>query len=68
MARLTPRERQVCEQVVRGQLNKQIAYDLGLSEKTIKVHRARFMKKLAVDSVAELARLMERTSQAPPRR
>jgi FixJ family two-component response regulator len=62
LSRLTPRERQVCDQVVQGQLNKQIAYDLGLSEKTVKVHRARFMRKLAVNSVAELARLIERSS------
>jgi FixJ family two-component response regulator len=58
---LTPREREVCALVVRGLLNKQIAYELGTSEKTIKVHRGRVMLKLGVGSVAELARLMERT-------
>jgi FixJ family two-component response regulator len=40
--------------VVSGKLNKQIAYDLGAAEKTIKVHRARVMQKMQVDSVAEL--------------
>ncbi|MGB8340799.1 MAG: response regulator [Chthoniobacterales bacterium] len=60
LATLTPREREVFEHVVTGQLNKQIAGDLGTVEKTIKVHRARMMKKMRVQSVAELARLAER--------
>jgi FixJ family two-component response regulator len=51
---LTPRERQVFEMVIKGLLNKQIAADLGASEQTIKVHRARVMEKMAVTSVAEL--------------
>ena len=59
-ARLTPREREVCALVARGLLNKQIAFDLGTSEKTIKVHRARVMVKLGVDSVAELVRFVDR--------
>jgi FixJ family two-component response regulator len=46
--------------VVSGQLNKQIAYDLGTVEQTIKVHRARVMEKMKVNSVAELVRLTER--------
>ena len=58
--RLTPREREVCALVARGHLNKQIAFDLGTSEKTIKVHRARVMVKLGVGSVAELVRLVDR--------
>jgi FixJ family two-component response regulator len=58
LARLTRRERQVCDLVVRGLLNKQIAYELGTSEKTVKVHRGRVMHKLEVDSVAALVRLM----------
>jgi FixJ family two-component response regulator len=62
MGRLTRREREVCTLVVRGLLNKQIAYELGTSEKTIKVHRGRMMRKLEVDSVAALVRLM---SQKP---
>jgi FixJ family two-component response regulator len=60
LATLTPRERQVLEHVVSGKLNKQIAADLGTVEKTIKVHRARVMKKMGVRSLAELARLAER--------
>ena len=59
LARLTPRERQVLEHVVSGQLNKQIAADLGTVEKTIKVHRARVMRKMGVDSLAELVRLAQ---------
>jgi FixJ family two-component response regulator len=54
---LTPRERQVMEQVIRGRLNKQIAADLCTGEKTIKVHRGRVMSKMEVRSVAELVRL-----------
>ena len=60
LATLTPRERQVLAQVVAGRLNKQIAYDLGTAEKTIKVHRARCMEKMHVRSVAELVRMVER--------
>ncbi len=54
---LTPREREVFALVVVGYLNKQIAYDLGTSEKTIKVHRARVMRKMKADSLAELVSL-----------
>jgi FixJ family two-component response regulator len=57
---LTPREREVLEHVVAGQLNKQIAGDLGITEATVKMHRARVMMKMKVQSVAELARLTER--------
>jgi len=60
LATLTPREREVLNHVVSGQLNKQIAYDLGTVEQTIKVHRARVMEKMKVNSVAELVRLTER--------
>jgi FixJ family two-component response regulator len=59
LARLTKREREVCDLVERGLLNKQIAYELGTSEKTVKVHRGRVMRKLEVDSVAALVRLLE---------
>lgn len=58
-AALTDRERQVCEMVATGMLNKQVAYDLGISEKTVKVHRARVMLKLGVPSLADLVRLVE---------
>jgi len=57
---LTPREREVLEHVVSGKLNKQIAGDLGITEATVKMHRARVMAKMKVQSVAELARLTER--------
>ena len=57
---LTPREREVLEHVVAGKLNKQIAADLGITEATVKMHRARVMTKMKVQSVAELACLMER--------
>ena len=56
---LTPRETEVLAHVLRGRLNKQIASDLGASERTIKAHRANIMAKLAVQSVAELARLAQ---------
>jgi FixJ family two-component response regulator len=59
-AQLTPREREVCALVASGRLNKQIAFALGTSEKTIKVHRARVMAKLGVQSVAELVRFVDR--------
>ncbi len=58
LARLTKREREVCELVAAGMLNKQIAYELGMSEKTVKVHRGRVTRKLNVDSVAALVRLV----------
>jgi FixJ family two-component response regulator len=54
---LTVREREVLEQVVRGRLNKQIAGDLGIHERTVKLHRMAMMSKLGVHSVAELTRL-----------
>jgi FixJ family two-component response regulator len=57
---LTPREREVMEHVIAGHLNKQTAADLGTVEKTIKVHRARVMEKMKVQSVAELVHLIER--------
>jgi FixJ family two-component response regulator len=61
---LTPRERQVMAQVIRGRLNKQIAADLGTGEKTVKVHRARVMSKMMVRSVAELVQLGARVGVA----
>lgn len=57
---LTPRERQVLMQVVTGKLNKQIAGDLGIAEKTIKVHRGRVMQKMHAGSVADLVRMVEK--------
>jgi FixJ family two-component response regulator len=57
LATLTVRERQVLELVVAGRLNKQTARDLGIAEKTVKVHRGRMMEKMKVGSVAELVRV-----------
>jgi FixJ family two-component response regulator len=54
---LTPREREVFSLVVTGILNKQIAHDLGMSEKTVKVHRSRVMDKMQAGSLAELVKL-----------
>ena len=61
-ARLTPREREVMAHVVAGQLNKQIAGDLGTGEQNIKIHRARVMEKMGVESLADLVRAAERLS------
>ena len=61
LASLTPREQEVLSSVVAGRLNKQIAAELGIAEKTVKVHRARVMAKMAVRSVAELVRIVQRT-------
>ena len=59
---LTPREREVLAQVVAGRMNKQIAGDLGIAEKTIKVHRSRGMEKLGIRTVADLVRIFEKIS------
>jgi len=56
---LTPREREVLRQVVRGRLNKQIAADLRINERTVKLHRTAITTKLHVRSVAELTRLVQ---------
>jgi len=60
VATLTPREREVFALVVRGKLNKQIAYELGTSERTIKAHRHAAMEKLKVRSLAEAVALADR--------
>jgi len=60
VAKLTPRERQVLELVVRGKLNKQIAFELGATERTIKAHRQKIMKKTGVETFAELVSIAER--------
>jgi RNA polymerase sigma factor (sigma-70 family) len=57
---LTPRERQVFELVVRGKQNKQIARELGSTERTIKAHRQRVMEKMKVKSLAQLVSIAER--------
>jgi FixJ family two-component response regulator len=63
---LTPRELQVFCLVVQGHLNKQIASNLGMSEKTVKVHRARVMQKMQAESLADLVRLSERVGPPLP--
>ena len=62
---LTPREYEVMTYVITGMLNKQIAAELGISEETVKIHRGRIMKKLEVESVAELVRLCEKAGIPP---
>jgi FixJ family two-component response regulator len=65
LGKLTAREFEVLRHVIAGQLNKQIACKLDISEKTVKVHRARVIEKMAVHSVAELVRLTEKTGVRP---
>ncbi len=60
VATLTPRERQVFSLIVRGKINKQIAYELGTTERTVKAHRHRVMEKMQVHSLAELVSNAER--------
>jgi len=61
---LTPREFEVMQLVVSGLLNKQVAGELGMAEKTVKVHRGRAMQKLRISSVAELVRLVAKAGVA----
>ncbi len=62
---LTPREREVFPLVTSGLLNKQIAAELGASEKTIKIHRAQVMHKMKAESLAHLVRIAERLGLVP---
>ncbi|MTV16787.1 MULTISPECIES: response regulator [Bradyrhizobium] len=59
LAKLTPRERQVFDLIVRGRINKQIAHELGTTERTIKAHRHQVMEKMQVQSLAELVSIAE---------
>jgi FixJ family two-component response regulator len=59
LANLTPREREVLGRIIAGRMNKQIAGELRIAEKTVKVHRARVMSKMAVRSVAQLVQTMQ---------
>src|SRR5262245_17177411 len=63
---LSPREREVMALVVSGKLNKQTGRCLGVSEKTVKAHRARVMEKMQVDSLAELVRIAEKIGVPTP--
>jgi len=64
---LTPREREVFDEVVAGQLNKQAAYALGIAERTVKLHRARLLEKMGAASLADLVRMAERLGLGPKR-
>ena len=57
---LSPREREIMIQVVRGRLSKQIAHDLGISEATVKVHRSNLMRKMSVRSLPELGQMADK--------
>ena len=65
---LTPRERQVLDGVVRGLANKQVAIELGVSEKTVEGHRANVMRKMQAESVAELVRMVMLAAPPAPRK
>jgi FixJ family two-component response regulator len=67
VALLTTREKEVLTCVIAGFLNKQIAAQLNISEKTVKLHRGRMMRKMGVRSVADLVRVTERVGIVPPR-
>jgi FixJ family two-component response regulator len=66
LERLTPRELEILCYVISGMLNKQIAYRLSISEKTVKVHRGNVMEKLGAGSVADLVRLAGKAGIEPP--
>jgi len=66
VATLTPRERQVFDFVIRGKINKQIAYELGMTERTVKAHRHQVMEKMQVHSLAELVSNAERLGMLDP--
>lgn len=58
LAQLTPRERQVLDFLLVGRQNKQIAHDLGISPRTVEIHRARVMDKMQAGSLSELVRIV----------
>jgi FixJ family two-component response regulator len=63
--RLTPREREVFAHLISGQLNKQVGYDLGISERTTKIHRRQVLEKMQADSIADLVRMAADLAIAP---
>ena len=68
VATLTPRERQVFNLIIRGKINKQIAHELGTTERTVKAHRHQVMEKMQVHSLAELVSNAERLGMLDPGR
>ena len=62
---LTPREYEVFRWIITGMINKQIAYAIGITERTVKAHRSQIMQKLNVVSVAELVRLAQKVGISP---
>ena len=65
LASLTPRENEILRWIITGMLNKQIAFSLEISERTVKAHRSQVMHKLKVVSVAELVRLTQKANISP---
>jgi FixJ family two-component response regulator len=63
--RLTPREREVFAHLISGQLNKQVGFDLGIAERTIKIHRQHLLAKMEAGSIAELVRMAADLGIAP---
>jgi len=66
IAKLTPRERQVYDLIIRGKINKQIAFELGTTERTVKAHRHQVMEKMQVHSLVELVSNVERLGMLDP--
>lgn len=66
LERLSPREKEVFELVVQGLRNKEIGWDLGTVEQTVKVHRSRVMKKMEAETLADLVRMAERLGVEGP--
>jgi FixJ family two-component response regulator len=62
---LTPREREVFAHLISGQLNKQVGFDLGISERTTKIHRRQVLGKMQADSIADLVRMAADLRVAP---
>ena len=65
IAIVTPRELEVLRYVINGKLNKEIAHELGIAEKTVKIHRGHVMTKMKVSSVAELVRIAQQADIEP---